>query len=92
MRLTAGTMVTSNVRLVRLLGEGGMGGVWIADHLTLEAQVAVKFISPEVAKKEGQYVLDRFQREAKAAAKMKSPHGVRAYDYGIMLGDVPHPS
>ena len=33
-------MVSANVRLVRLLGQGGMGSVWVADHLTLRTQVA----------------------------------------------------
>ncbi|RLB54516.1 MAG: serine/threonine protein kinase, partial [Deltaproteobacteria bacterium] len=83
-------MVTPNVRLVQLLGQGGMGSVWVAEHLTLDTQVAVKFISPEVAQKEGKYVLDRFEREAKAAAKIKSPHVVRTYDYGIMPGGIPY--
>jgi serine/threonine-protein kinase len=40
-------MVTSNVRLVRPFGEGGMGSVWIAEHLSLRTHVVVKFMSRE---------------------------------------------
>ena len=45
MDLAPGTMVTDNVRLVSVLGEGGMGSVWVADHLSLHTRVAVKFMS-----------------------------------------------
>jgi len=40
----AGMMVTARLRLERLLGEGGMGSVWVTEHLSLGAPVAVKFI------------------------------------------------
>ncbi len=57
-----------------------MGTVWVADHLTLETQVAVKFISPEVLEAGNPSVLARFQREARAAARIKSPHIVQTHD------------
>ena len=41
MELSPGTMVTRNVRLQRRLGEGAMGSVWGAEHLTLKLDVAV---------------------------------------------------
>jgi len=78
----AGTWVTSAVRLERPLGEGGMGSVWVAHHETLDAEVAVKFISqrlegrPEVA-------LKRFEREARIAAKLKHPHVIQVFDHGV---------
>ncbi len=76
-----GTKVTPNVKLDRLLGQGGMGSVWTADHLTLGTQVAVKFIDPELVK-EHPTLRSRFTREAKAAAVIKSPHVVRVFDHG----------
>ncbi|MBI4952279.1 MAG: serine/threonine protein kinase, partial [Myxococcales bacterium] len=88
MQLGPGTMVTSNVRLVRPLGEGGMGSVWVADHLGLDTEVAVKFISAELAKDE--HVRVRFSREAKATAQIKSPHVVQTFDHGFMPDGTPY--
>ncbi len=73
MELTAGTLVTPNVRLVSLLGEGGMGCVWTADHLSLKTRVAVKFISAELIKQDAS-IAERFNREAALSAQIKSQH------------------
>jgi serine/threonine-protein kinase len=83
MTLAAGTMVTSNVRLVELIAEGGMASVWLADHLGLDMPVAVKFISPEVAEKDPS-VETRFKREASLTAKLRSVHVVQTFDHGAM--------
>ena len=48
-QLLLGALVAEHLRLVRLLGRGAMGSVWLADHLSLQAQVAVKFMSPAMA-------------------------------------------
>ncbi len=82
-------MVTDNVRLVRLLGRGGMASVWVAEHLVLQTEVAVKFISPELVKKTPS-MLERFKREASAAAKIKSPHVVQTFDSGVMDDGTPY--
>ena len=79
--LAAGTMVTPNVRLVRPLGEGGMGAVWVADHLALRTEVVVKFISDSL--KANVEARERFSREAAAAAQVKSPHVVQTFDHGV---------
>src|SRR5436305_3310518 len=86
--LGPGTMVTPHVRLVRKLGEGGMGTVWVAEHLRIEAQVAVKFIDPVLVKKHPA-MKSRFRREATAAAKINSPHVVRTFDHGEMDDGTP---
>ncbi|MBW2526596.1 MAG: serine/threonine protein kinase, partial [Deltaproteobacteria bacterium] len=88
MEFSPGTLVTPNVRLTRLLGEGGMGSVWVGDHLTLETQVAVKFILPELSQDDPE-ILARFRREAKLAARIKSQHVVRVFDHGVMGDDTP---
>jgi serine/threonine-protein kinase len=90
MRLEPGTMVTPNVRLVALLGEGGMGSVWVAEHLTLETRVAVKFVSAEALAEGGAGIIARFKREAKAAAKIKSPHVVHTHDHGVLSDGTPY--
>jgi serine/threonine-protein kinase len=81
MELRPGLVVGKNVRLVRLLGEGGMGSVWVADHLTLQTEVAIKFISSELVKDE--QALKRFTSEATASAQVKSPHVVQVFDHGV---------
>src|SRR5688572_4584633 len=84
----AGMMVTPSVKLVRQLGEGGMGAVWIADHLALRTQVVVKFIASGLkGSKEAQ---DRFSREAAAASQVKSPHVVQTFDHGFTADGIPY--
>src|SRR5258708_7011022 len=74
-------MVTSNLRLVRPLGQGGMGSVWVAEHLSLRTNVVVKFMARELAG--SQEALTRFSREAAAASQVKSPHVVQMFDHGV---------
>jgi serine/threonine protein kinase len=83
MELAQGTMVTTNVRLVQPLAHGGMGSVWLADHLGLDARVAVKFIAPELVKKEPS-LRERFKREASISARLRSVHVVQTFDHGAM--------
>ena len=81
-------MVTPSVKLVRPLGQGGMGAVWVADHLALRTQVVVKFIASGLkANKEAQ---ERFSREAAAASQVKSPHVVQTFDHGITDEGIPY--
>lgn len=78
---TTGMMINTNVRLLRPLKRGGMGSVWLADHLALRTQVAVKFMAEQLAT--DQEFTARFAREATAAAQIKSPHVVQVFDYGV---------
>lgn len=76
-----GQVVAARYRLERTLARGGMGSVWVARHLQLDVDVAVKFMSAEAtAAANG---LARFEREAKACAKLKSSHIVQILDYGV---------
>ncbi len=75
-----GKQIAENLRLVRLLGRGAMGSVWLADHLALQSQVAVKFMAPAMA--EDEISIQRFRQEAKAAAEIRSPHVVQVFDHG----------
>lgn len=74
-------MVTPSLRLVRELGVGGMGHVWVADHLVLGVPVAVKFLAPELTFDPN--AIARFSREAVAASEVRSPHVVQILDYGV---------
>ncbi|HKO94703.1 MAG TPA: serine/threonine-protein kinase, partial [Polyangiaceae bacterium] len=73
-------------RLIRQLGQGGMGTVWLAHHLTLNAPVALKVIESE---KLDASAVQRFLGEARMAAALRSPHVVQILDYGVD-DDVPH--
>jgi eukaryotic-like serine/threonine-protein kinase len=83
-----GVFVTPTIRLVRLLGQGGMGSVWVADHGGLHTQVAVKFMAEELATNED--AVRRFTREAAAAARVKSPHIVQVFDHGVTDRGIPY--
>ena len=80
--------VAGRYRIGQRLGKGGMGSVWLAEHLGLRTQVAVKFIAPELLESHPDAVI-RFQQEAAAAAKIKSPHVVQMLDYGVMDNGTP---
>jgi eukaryotic-like serine/threonine-protein kinase len=79
-----GTLILNRYRLESLLGRGGMGSVWRAEHLQLKSPVAVKLLDPSIANNE--QVLGRFLREAQAAAALRSPHVVQIFDYGVEDG------
>lgn len=77
----AGFEIAGRYRLVEMLGKGGMGEVWRAQHLTLNAPIAIKLIEPNMAS--SQAALKRFMREARAAAALQSPHVVHTSDFGV---------
>jgi serine/threonine-protein kinase len=87
MELTPGTLVAERFRLERLLGKGGMGGVWRAHHVRLDVPCAVKFIHPEAAA--SAELRARFEREARAAAQIRSPNVVQILDHGVWQ-DLPY--
>jgi hypothetical protein len=74
-------------RLGKLLGRGGMGEVYLATHRMLARPAAIKLLRPEMlAGGDGnaaQLAITRFKREAEAAAKLRSPHTVELYDFGV---------
>ena len=82
--LSAGTVLANKYRLESVLGVGGMGTVYRAEHLALKAPVAVKVIDRKV--EEGDLTLSRFMREAQSAAALRSPHVVQILDYGTDQG------
>jgi serine/threonine-protein kinase len=74
-------------RLGELLGSGGMGDVYLATHRMLARPAAIKLIRPEVLASSdaaaAQLAMTRFKREAEAAARLRSPHTVELYDFGV---------
>jgi serine/threonine protein kinase len=77
-------VLAGRYRLERRLEAGGMGTIWRAEHLVLQAPVAVKLIDRHAVPDED--TVDRFLREAKSAAALRSPHVVQILDYGMDEG------
>ena len=75
-----GRTIDGRYKIIELLGEGGMGAVFVAEHLALHKNVALKIIRPEFAGVPE--IAARFAREAMATAKLDHPHVASALDYG----------
>ncbi|MBN2192155.1 MAG: serine/threonine protein kinase [Polyangiaceae bacterium] len=81
------TVLADRYRLLAKLGEGSMGSVWRAEHLTLGSEVAIKLLDESIAR--NSVGLARFMREARAAASLRSVHVVQIHDYGV-FDDTPY--
>jgi serine/threonine-protein kinase len=86
--LAPGARISENIRLVSLLGTGGMANVWIAEHAGLGTRVAVKFMSGELGNDPA--CLVRFGQEARLAARIKSAHVVNILDYATTPAGLPY--
>jgi len=76
-RLSTGTIFAGRYRIRALLGQGGMGNVYRAEHLGLGKDVALKVIG-----RLSHDLEQRFEREAHAIARLDHPGCVRIFDYG----------
>src|SRR5690348_1256023 len=86
--VSAGDVLLGKYRVEQLLGRGGMGVVLAARHLDLDELFAIKLMHQEGASSfEG---AERFLREARAAAKIKSPHVARVQDVGRLPDGTPY--
>ena len=79
-KIGVGTLLVGKYRVIRELGRGGMAAVYEAENLTIGKKLAVKVLAAELAN--SAIVIERFFREARAAASVKSPHIVEVYDSG----------
>ncbi|MFT3923649.1 MAG: serine/threonine-protein kinase [Myxococcales bacterium] len=75
-----GRDVDGRYRVLERLGEGGMGVVYVAEHVQLKKKVAFKVIHPQLAAHEE--LLLRFKREALATGQLDHPHIAAAIDFG----------
>jgi len=84
----AGDVLAGKFRVERVLGVGGMGVVVCAHHLQLDERVALKFLRPEAL--QNPEAVARFDREARAAVKIKSEHVARVTDVGRLDNGAPY--
>jgi serine/threonine protein kinase len=68
-----------NYRLTRLLGQGGFADVYLGEHQHLETQAAIKILTGRLGPQE----IQAFLREARMIAKLRHPHILRIFDFGI---------
>ena len=76
-----GQVLDAKYRLERLLGQGGMGAVYLATHLGTERYVALKLIAPQFMR--NPEFVERFKREARAAGRLRHPNVVDVTDFGF---------
>jgi len=81
MQFAPGTMVSPQLRLSRPLGEGGMGALWVADHLGMQCEVAVKFVFMDLVAQDPT-ILERFEREAEVLVQLDHPNIVKLFERG----------
>jgi serine/threonine-protein kinase len=79
-KIATGALLVGKYRVAREIGRGGMAIVYEAEHIGIGKAVAVKVLSSELAN--SAIVIERFFREARAAASVKSPYIVEVYDSG----------
>jgi serine/threonine-protein kinase len=83
-----GEIVANKYRIDRLIGTGGMGIVVAAFHLELEQPVAIKFLNSETGARAD--ANERFRREARAAARIRSEHVARVLDIELLDNRLPY--
>jgi serine/threonine protein kinase len=86
--VSIGETLAGKYTVERVLGVGGMGVVVAAKHIHLGERVAIKFLLPHALARPD--VVERFLREGKAAAKMKSEHIARVRDTGTLDSGAPY--
>jgi eukaryotic-like serine/threonine-protein kinase len=84
----AGDVLAGKYRVERVLGVGGMGVVVAAHHIQLDEKVALKFLLPHALS--NAEAMARFEREARAAVKIKSEHVARVSDVGKLESGSPY--
>jgi eukaryotic-like serine/threonine-protein kinase len=75
-----GQLVAGRYRVIRRLGEGGMGQVYLGRHEAIEKAIALKVLKPEYSAKED--IVTRFQQEAISASRIKHPNVLEVFDFG----------
>ncbi len=86
--MVPGALLADKYIIENIVGEGGIGIVVAAKHVQLDQTVAIKYLRPKAAGQPA--VAERFLREARLAAKIRSEHVVRVYDVGLLPDGAPY--
>jgi serine/threonine protein kinase len=78
----------NNYQVKSLLGEGGMGSVYLAQHPILDRRVAIKVLRRELAEDTG--LVTRFINEARAASAIRHPNIIEVFDVGTLPDGLPY--
>jgi serine/threonine-protein kinase len=81
-------VVDGRYRVIRKIANGGMGTVFLAEHLLIKRRVAIKLLHAELATDRG--MVERFMNEAAAAGTLGHPHIVESTDMGFTRGGIPY--
>ena len=82
-----GDVIGAKYRIEEVAAEGGMGAIFVAQHLVLDQRVAVKVLLAQAARDTD--TVERFMREAQAAARLNSEHVARVIDAGVLDSGLP---
>jgi eukaryotic-like serine/threonine-protein kinase len=77
-----------NYRLIRELGHGGFGVVYLGEHVHLKTQAAIKVLHQVQLPSNEE---EKFRKEASTIAKLKHPHIIRVLDYDIQISQISPP-
>ncbi len=83
-----GQVVGGRYRIARMLGKGNMARVYVAEQMSMERNVAVKVLQPDLIADE--VAAGRFRQEVDAVARLHSPHTITFYDAGATPEGVPY--
>jgi serine/threonine-protein kinase len=86
--LQAGDLIDGRYRIARRLAEGGMGVVFLAEHMLIRRRLAIKLLHPELAT--DRWMVQRFLNEAAAAGSLGHPHIVESTDMGFTRDGIPY--
>jgi serine/threonine-protein kinase len=87
-RFQPGSIVGGKYRVERELASGGVGVIVLATHLELGQKVAIKYLHAQLLTNRG--IVERFKREARLAASIRSDHVVRIHDVGTLEDGAPY--
>ncbi len=88
MPVAIGDVLAGKYKVESLLGVGGMGVVVAARHIQLEQRVALKFLLPQAM--QSAEAVERFQREARSAVRLRSEHVAKVTDVGVLESGAPY--
>lgn len=79
-----GRVIDSRFRILRIIGTGGMGSVYLAEHVGIGKRVAIKVLRADL--RAHPELVSRFRREAMAVSKLADPHSITVFDFGMWKG------